>query len=131
MKKIFRKIIFSAAAIYLISLWNSGFIIKNDWIVYLKASLVIALIYYLIVPVSKLILLPLNMVTFGMVSLVFYSFALYFFLNRFSLIQIKAWNFSGPTFGFLAVPFEISLVFNIFLVAFSISLIINFLEKIL
>lgn len=131
MKKILRKIIFSAAAIYLISLWNEGFIVRNDLMTYLKASSVIALVYYLIVPVSKLVLLPLNLITFGMVSLAFYSFALYFLLNKFSLIQIKAWTFSGPTFGVIVVPFEISLVFNVLLVAFSISLIINLLEKII
>ena len=122
MKKIFRKIIFSSAAIYLTSYWNKGFVIENDWIVYLKASLVIAAIYYLIIPVSKLILLPLNIITLGLVSVIFYSLVLYFFLNKFSLIQIKSWDFSGQT---------ISQSANIFLSAFSISTIINFLEKIL
>ena len=95
MKKILRMIVFSAVAIYFTSLWNKGFIIETDWMIYLKASLVIAAIYYLVVPVSKLILLPLNIITLGLVSVIFYSLVLYFFLNKFSLIQIKPWNFIG------------------------------------
>jgi len=125
-------IVFSAVAIYFTSLWNKGFIIETDWMIYLKASLVIAAIYYLVVPVSKLILLPLNIITLGLVSVIFYSLVLYFFLNKFSLIQIKPWNFIGLSlFGIIIVPTTISQLANIFLSAFSISTIINLLEKIL
>ena len=42
MKKIFRMIIFSLVAIFLTSLWNKGFIIKEDPMIYLKAALIIA-----------------------------------------------------------------------------------------
>ncbi len=132
MKKIFRMIAFSGIAIYFTSLWNKGFIIQNDWMFYLKASLVIAAIYYLIVPVSKLVLLPLNIITLGFVSVIFYALVLYFFLDKFSLIQIKPWSFSGlKLFGIIIVPLKINQLANIFLSAFSISTIINLLEKVL
>ncbi len=125
-------LVFSAIAIYLTSLWDKGFIIKNDWMIYLKASLVIAAIYYLIVPISKLVLLPLNLITLGFVSVVFYALALYFFLNKFSLIQIKPWNFDGLSlFGIAVVPLKVNHLANIFLSAFSISTVINLLEKLL
>jgi len=129
MKKIFRKIIFSAVAIYFTSLWNKGFVIEADWLVYLKAALVIAAIYYLIVPISKLILLPLNIITLGLVSVVFYALALYFFLNKFSLIEIKPWEFSGLSLWGIIIPAKVSQLANIFLSAFSISTIINLLER--
>lgn len=122
MKKIIRKIVFSGSAIYLTSLWNQGFVVKVDWAVYLKASLIIAIVYYLIVPVSKLVLLPLNLITMGLVSVVFYSLALYFLLSGFSLVQIRPWEFLG---------YDVSQLANIFLVAFSISTIINLMEKLL
>lgn len=129
MKSIFRKITFSIIAVYLTSFWNQGFIIKNDWIVYLKAGLLIAAFYYLIVPVSKLIFLPLNFFTFGLFSTIFYSFVLFFFLNKFSLITIQAWRFPGLSLSNLIIsPMEISQLTNIFLSAFSISTIINLLE---
>ena len=57
MKKLLRMIIFSGVAIFLTALWNKGFIVKDDPMIYLKAALIIAAVYYLIVPASKLILL--------------------------------------------------------------------------
>ena len=129
MKKILRMIIFSLVAIFLTSLWNKGFVIKSDPMIYLKAALIIAAVYYLIVPVSKLILLPLNILTLGFVSVIFYAAIFYFLLNRFQLISIKEWVFPGiKLFGIALSKIEISGLSNIFISSFSISAIINLLE---
>ena len=122
MKKIFRMIIFSGIAIFVTALWNKGFVIKTDPLIYLKASLIIALVYYLITPISKIILLPLNIFTFGFVSVVFYAVIFYFLLNHFGLVVIKDWVFLGN---------NISSLVNIFISSFSISAIINLLEKVI
>jgi len=118
-------IIFSAIALFLTSLWNKGFIIKPDFSIYLKATLLIAFIYYLIVPLSKVILLPLNLLTLGFVSVVFYCFLFYFLANYFSLIIIKGWTFSGVG------SIKLNSMTNIFVSAISVSTIINLLGKIL
>ena len=132
MKKIIRMIIFSTIALYLTSLWNKGFLIKFDWLVYLKASLLLAAIYYLVLPLTKIVFLPLNIISFGLVSLVLYGVIFYFFINHTGLIEIKSWHFSGASFyGIIISPKEISYLANIFLSAFSLSTIINLLEKIL
>ena len=132
MKKIFRMIIFSLVAIFLTSLWNKGFIIKEDPMIYLKAALIIAAVYYLIVPVSKLILLPLNILTLGFVSVIFYAAIFYFLLNRFQLINIGEWVFPGiKLFGITLTEMKISGLSNIFISSFSISTIINLLETII
>ena len=122
MKKIFRMIIFSGVAIFITALWNKGFVIKADPLIYLKASLIIALVYYLITPISKIILLPLNIFTFGFVSVIFYAVIFYFLLNHFDLVVIKEWVFLGN---------NISSLVNIFISSFSISAIINLLEKVI
>ena len=132
MKKLFRMIIFSVAAIFLTALWNKGFVIREDPIVYLKAALIIAAVYYLIVPVSKLILLPLNILTLGFVSVIFYAVIFYFLLNRFQLINIGEWVFPGiKLFGITLTEMKISGLSNIFISSFSISTIINLLETII
>ena len=129
MKKILRMIIFSLVAIFLTSLWNKGFVIKSDPMIYLKAALIIAAVYYLIVPVSKLILLPLNILTLGFVSVIFYAAIFYFLLNRFQLINIGEWVFPGiKLFGITLTEMKISGLSNIFISSFSISAIINLLE---
>ena len=132
MKKIFRMIIFSGVAIFLTSLWNSGFIIASDPMIYLKAALIIAAVYYLIIPISKIILLPLNILTLGFVSVIFYAAVFYFLLNRFNLISIEEWIFPGMRlFGITISEMKISGLSNIFISSFSISTIINLLEAII
>ncbi|MFA6017443.1 MAG: phage holin family protein [Patescibacteria group bacterium] len=121
MKKIIRMVIFSGVAIFITALWNKGFVIKPDWVIYLKAALLIAAVYYLVLPISKLILLPLNIISLGLVSVIFNSVVLFFLFNQFNLITVNAWTFSG---------FKISSFINIFIASFSISTIINLLEKI-
>jgi uncharacterized membrane protein YvlD (DUF360 family) len=132
MKKIFRMIVFSGTAIFITALWNKGFIIKSDPMIYLKAALVLTIVYYLIVPISKLILLPLNILTVGLVSVIFYAFIFYFLLSYFNLINIKEWVFSGTKLlGITLGEIKISSLANIFVSSFSISTIINLLEKII
>lgn len=132
MKRLFRMIIFSGVAILLTSLWNKGFVITSDPIIYLKAALIIAAVYYLIVPVSKLILLPLNILTLGSVSVIFYAAIFYFLLNRFNLINIRQWVLPQINlFGITISKMEISGLSNIFISSLSISTIINLLETII
>lgn len=132
MKKIFRMIIFSAIAIFLTSLWDKGFIIKFDWQIYFKSVLLIALIYYLVVPLSKIILLPLNFLTLGFMSVVVYCFLFYFLTKYFSLIEIKSWIFSGfSIYGVGLRNTELSQLANVFVSAISVSAIINLLEKLI
>ena len=132
MKKIFRMVVFSGIAIFLTSLWNKGFIVKLDPIIFLKASLLIAAVYYLVLPISKLILLPLNIISLGLVSVVFYSAVLFFLFNRFNLIIVKDWTFSGlKIYNFTIGGMDISRILNIFVSSFSLSTIINLLETFL
>lgn len=131
MKKIFRMIIFSGIALYLTSLWNKGFIINFDLVSFLKTSIIIAVVYYFVVPFSKIVFLPLNIITFGLVSTIFYGLLFYFLFKNLDLVSVKAWYFGGGKFlNFIITPINISYLLNIFLSAFSISTIINLLEKI-
>lgn len=125
-------IVFSLVAIFLTSIWNKGFVIKADPMIYLKAALIIAGVYYLIIPISKIILLPLNILTLGFVSVIFYAAIFYFLLNRFNLISIKEWVFPGmKLFEITMSEMKISGLSNIFISSFSISTIINLLEAII
>jgi hypothetical protein len=132
MKKILRMIVFSMIAVFLTSLWDKGFIVKFDWFTYIKASLLIALIFYLVFPITKLVLLPLNILSLGFVSTIAYCFIFYFLSKYFSLIDIKPWVFSGGSFlGIVFSQIKINQITNVFVSAISVSTIINFLEKII
>jgi uncharacterized membrane protein YvlD (DUF360 family) len=115
-------LVFSLVALYLTALWNQGFSITPDWSIYLKAALISATIYYLIRPITKLVLLPLNILTMGLVGIAVYCLLFYFVTSFFSLIAIDGWVFQN---------IAISQTANIFVSALSVSTIINLLEHII
>ena len=132
MKKFIRKFIFSLVALYVTNLWNKGFIIENNLFIYFKTTLLIVLIFYLINPLAKLILLPLNILTLGFLSSIVSLFIFYFVLVNFSLVKITDWEFPGFSFGFINLsPISINFLTNILLVSFSISLIISLLDNLI
>ena len=129
MKKMLRMFIFSAIALYLTSLWNFGFVISYDVNVFFQSVLIIAVAYYLVLPISKVILLPLNILTFGMVSFGVFVLFLYIMDAHLSFIQINDWVFKGGTyFGIHLNNVVISEAGNLILSALFISAIIKALE---
>ncbi len=129
MKRITRMIIFSSVALYLSSLWNRGFQVNFSPFVFIRTVLLIAVFYYLIMPLTRLILLPINFLTLGLISTVVYFLLFYFFVTRFSLIHIKPWDFKGFTLhGISLPPVKVGYIQNVLLSSFSLSFIIRMLE---
>lgn len=132
MKKIFRMIVFSALALYITSLWNNGFILNPNLLTFIKATVTLAVVYYLVIPISKLILLPLNIITLGLVSFLLYLFILHIASSGFSLFEITDWVFDGSSFlGVNIGKTHIGYFGNLILSSISISGIINILEEII
>jgi len=129
MKRILRMFIFSAIALYLTSLWNFGFVISYDLNIFFQSVLIIAFAYYLVLPISKVILLPLNILSFGLVSFGVFVLFLYIMDVHLSFIQINDWVFKGGTyFGIHLNNVVISEAGNLILSALFISAIIKILE---
>lgn len=129
MKKIIRMFVFSGVALYLTSLWNKGFTVNFDYITFAKAALLVGLVYYLISPLLKMLLLPLNMVTFGLVSVVVYVALFYFIITKFSIVEVKEWTFPGLQLYWLKIPaIQLNYWTNLVISSFSVSTIINLLE---
>ena len=129
-KKILRMFIFSAIALYLTSLWNNGFTISYEPNIFFRSVIFIAVAYYLVVPISKVVLLPLNILTFGLVSFGIFTLFLYVMNFHLSYIQISDWVFKGGTyFGIYLNNVVISESGNLILSALFISAIIKLLES--
>lgn len=129
MKKIVRMLFFSGVALYLTALWNRGFLLHLEIFTFLKAALLVGLVYYLITTILKILLLPLNFVTFGLASVVFYVGLFYFIFSRFSIGQIQEWQFQGLNLWWIDVPkIQLNYWSNVIVSSFSVSTIINLLE---
>ena len=128
MKRITRMLIFSAVALFLTSLWNEGFKVNFTPLVFIRTILLVALFYYLVIPISKIVLLPINLLTLGLLSSILYFVLFYLFITRFSLVKITPWDFSGISFnGFVIKSFHIGYLTNLILSSISLSFIINLL----
>lgn len=132
MKRIVRMIVFTSVAVIATSLWNKGFIVKINPYNFLLTVLAISVLYYIIGPILKLILLPFNIITLGLASTLVFFLLFYFVLTKFSLIEIKEWVFSGVSIYGLVIPkMKIGYFANIILSTMSVSTIINLLGALL
>lgn len=123
-------IIFSALALIFTSFWNKGFQINLN--TFITATLVLAFVYYLIVPFSRIVLLPLNIITLGLVSFLVYLAILHLSSDAFHLFTITSWTFPGTSFFFVNIPKTyIPYLGNLVLSSVSISSIINLLEQLI
>lgn len=132
MKKLLRRVIFSLASIFVISLVVKGFEIKPDIYSYLAAAFVLSIVYYLITPIIKLILLPLNVLTLGMASFFAYLLIFNFVINHFNLLIIKSWQFEGINlFGIAIPPVDFNYWMTFILVVLLYSTLINLFETLI
>lgn len=125
-------IVFSAVALYITYLWNKGFKVNFSPYVFARTVALIALFYYIIIPLTKLVLLPINLLTLGLISSIVYFLLFYFFITRFSLVEIKPWDFPNISYGSLIIKsFHINYLANVLFSSISLSFIINLLESLL
>ena len=130
MKKLTRVLLFSSVTLYLTASWNKGFLLPSEWLPFLQIAALLAVTSYLVVPLSKIVLFPIHVLTFGLLSLLCY-FVMFYLVDKYSgLLTIKEWVF--PEFSLLGVSIQ-KIIFsplgNLFAVSASSSVIINSLEK--
>jgi len=129
MKRISRMLVFSGVALFVTTYFDRGFIIKPGWQSFLILAFLIALIYYLIVPLSKIVLLPVNILTMGLFSGILYILLIYGLDHYFGLIHIKEWIFPGVKISSFVIPkMHLGYLQNLLLSSYLLSVIINLLE---
>ena len=132
MKKISRMLIFSAASLFLLTRLDSGVLLSSEWEKILMAIILIAIIYYIVHPVIKILLLPINIITLGLTSFISYIIIFIIVNNYFDLIKFRDWEFPGIYFNSIIIrSFTLSPLANKVFSAFFISLVISFLETII
>ena len=125
-------VVFSAVGVYLTFLWNKGFIIKLDPTTFIETALLVALACYLIIPVAKMILLPLNILTFGLLSVALYALTFYALSHYTGLVQITPWTFEGLNFMGMSInKTTVDYLPNLFLASLSVSAIIKVLDQLI
>lgn len=131
MKYLLRMFLFNSFALWLVSQLIPALSIAGGWQVLLLAGFVLSLLNLLAAPVLKILLLPINLLTFGLLSWVIDVIVLYLLTMFVSGVRIDTWTFPGITFmGFVVPSIAFSSLVSFILVSLAISALANMLRDI-
>mgnify|MGYP001557941828 CR=1 FL=1 len=135
MKRFFRGIFFYTVALFVASLIIPGFKLSTDIRGLLLCGFVLAILFMFVDPFFKLLLLPLNIMTMGLISVIsqLITFSLFVWLFP-NIIHINAWYFSGfslPQLGIKIGGFMVAKFLTIVSATFIISLMVTLLSFVL
>lgn len=135
MKRLFRAIFFYSMAIYFVSIHIPGFKVTSDWKGLLLTGFTVALVYTFVEPLIKFFLLPINMITLGLLSVVSQVLTFFFYLWLFpDYIRISDWVFKAITLPILGThinSFTVSSFLTVIVSTIIISLIVSLLSFLL
>ena len=126
-----RMFLFNSFSLWLVSQVIPALSIVGGWQVLLLAGLVLSLLNLIVTPLLKVLFLPINLLTFGLLSWVINVIVLYLLTVFVSGVGIGAWTFPGITFmGFVIPDIAFSSFASFILVSLSVSTLANILRDI-
>lgn len=104
MRKIVIKILATAASFYVAQYFLGGFQIEQTWSAYLIASIVFVVFNFVLAPIIKLLLLPINLLTLGLFRWLTNVLILYIFDLLYDGLRISSFIFGGYTSPIISLP---------------------------
>lgn len=126
MKTIIRHYIVDTVALYLVSTFVSGIIFENGITTLLIAGLGLTIATMLIKPLINVLLLPINLITFGLFKWISSVIALYLVTMVVAGFKINQFSYNGLTTKWLDIP---SFSLEGFMAFIAYSLVISFIAS--
>lgn len=128
MKRLLRVFLFSLFALFVTSNLVGGLEVGDDPQTYVAGAAALAFLYLFIKPILRLLFLPVNLASLGLLSWVVNVAVLYLLTMIIPKIKITAWDFPGYSYqGFAIPPYSLSPTATFVFVSLTLSIIINFL----
>ena len=129
MKKLLAGIIFHIFAIFLISQAFAGLKISGGIQYIALAGLVLAILNFILKPIIKLIALPLQIVTFGLFSVIINAGLLYALTRLLPQIHVSAFTSPYISFQMIHIPsYHLNLIESFIFISFVISFVVTILS---
>lgn len=129
MKYLTRVFLFSVFALWLTSQILPGIVISDGWQTILFAGFILALLTLIVAPILKILFIPINILTFGLLAWFVNVIVIYLLTLVVPEIQIASWDFAGWSWaGFVIPAFEVSYVLSLVITSLVISAIIDILH---
>lgn len=123
MKRIIRSFVYNLLALFLISRMAAGFVFENGHETFFIAGGALTIATLFAKPVINVLLLPLNLITFGLFRWVSSAIALYLVTLVVPAFEISKFSFFGLSTKWLDIP---SLNFEGFLAYVAFSFLLSF-----
>lgn len=131
MKYLLRMFLFHSFSLWFVSQILPALIIDGGWQILLLAGFVLSLLMMVVAPILKILFIPINLLTFGLLSWGINVIVLYLLTLFVSGVQVVAWTFPGASFaGFIMPKIAFSSFVSFILVSLSISMLANLLHDI-
>ena len=118
MKTIFKHFVIDVISLYLVSLYVNGLVFEKGITTILMAGAVLAITTMLVRPVINLLLLPINLITFGFFKWIGHAVSLYIVTLAVPGFKILDFAFSGISTFWFVIP-TVSLSGTLAFIAFS------------
>jgi len=121
---------------YVFSLWLTkelfpAFTIEGTWTTLFVSGLILSLLMLIVKPLLKILFIPINLLTFGLLSWFINVIVIYVFTLIAPNIAVSAWMFPGFAWqGFIIPATNLSYLICLIITSFSVTTITNILEDI-
>lgn len=129
MKKILRRFLISLGALWITSQTFPALAIKGGIEGFVISALAFMAVDLILVPLLKVLFLPLNLLTLGVFSWLSNVVALYFLVSALPFLKILPYYFAGADLGVLILPAtELTAFYSVLVASFLIGSIIHLMN---
>jgi putative membrane protein len=131
MKYLSRVFLFNVFALWLTSEIIPALNIHGSWQAVLFAGFVLSLLMIIVKPILKILFIPINILTFGLLSWFINVIVLYLLTLLVSEVEVSAWTFPGFAYGGFTIPaYHLTYLLALITASLSITFISNFMHDI-
>jgi putative membrane protein len=129
MKHLIRTFLFNVFALWLTSQILPALVAPGGWQTMLFAGFVLSVLMIIVAPVLKILFIPINILTFGLLSWLINVIVIYLLTFFVPEIQVKSWLFPGFSWsGFIVPSIQLSYILSLIVTSFCISIIADILH---
>lgn len=131
MKRLVRVFLFNVFGLWFTSQIVPAFVILGSWQSLFAAGAVLSLLMLLVAPLLKILFIPINLITFGLLSWVINVIVLYLLTVFVPQVMVRDWQFAGVSWsGFVVPPYHFSYTLSLIISALIVTFFTNILHRI-
>lgn len=128
MKTLLRAYLYSLFTLWIATFLIDSFDIKGGITSYLYTAGILSILTLLVRPILKVIMFPINLITFGVFSWVINVIILYLVVKLTPYVQISSWNFPGLVLNTITISsYNLNLWQTFIVTSLLIGIIVNLL----